>query len=98
MGFTLCAFIVVCHLEPSAAEAALHIEALVGLAAVEDRLVAANLLGDEVEGLDQAQAELLALLVLGDGDIFDVSDEAEVVDTAGRERRMLACAQPKIGK
>ena len=86
MGFTLCALVVVCHLETSAAEAALDIEALVRLTAVEDRLVAANLLGDEVEGLDQAQAELLALLVLGDGDIFDVSDEAEVVDAAGRER------------
>lgn len=43
-------------------------------------LVAAHLLGDVVEGLDDAQPQLLALLVLGDGDVLNVSDEAEVVD------------------
>jgi hypothetical protein len=75
--------VVVGHLESGPAETALHVEALVVLAAVEDGLVAADLLGDEIEGLDEAQAELLALLVLGDGDVLDVADEAEVVDALG---------------
>ena len=44
------------HLQPGPLEAALDVEALVRLAAVEDRLVGADLFGDEVEGLDQAQA------------------------------------------
>lgn len=72
--------VVVRHLEAGALEAALDVEALVGLAAVEDGLVAADALGDVVEGLDEAQAQLLALLVLGDGDVLDVADQAEVVD------------------
>lgn len=68
------------HLQAGLAEAALDVEALVGLAAVEDALVAADVFGDEVEGLDEAEAELLALLVLGDGNVFDVADGAEGVD------------------
>ena len=67
------------HFEASAAEAALDVEALVGLAAVEDALVAADALGDVVEGLDQAQAELFALLVLGHGDVLDVAYQAQPV-------------------
>lgn len=70
------AVVVVGHLKTCAAEAAFDVEALVGLAAIEDRLVTANLLGDEVEGLDDAQTKLLALLVLGDGDVLDVADNA----------------------
>lgn len=68
------------HLQPRPPEAALDVEALVRLAAVEDALVAADLLGDEVERLDDAEAELLALLVLCDGDVLDVADLSEVVD------------------
>ena len=71
------------HLQARPPEAALDVEPLVGLAAVEDGLVAADLLGDEVEGLDEAEAELLALLVAGDGDVLDVADGAEAVDAAG---------------
>lgn len=67
--------IIMRHLEPRPPKPALYIEALVGLAAVEDALVAADLLCDVVEGLDDAQAELLALLVLCDGDVLDVADE-----------------------
>ena len=63
-----------CHLQPRPLETALHIEALVGFGAVQDALVAADLLGDEIEGLYELEAELLALLVLGDGDVFDVAD------------------------
>ena len=75
------------HLQTRPPEAALDVEALVGLAAVEDALVAADLLGDVVEGLDKAEAELLALLVPGDGDVLDVSDGAEAVDAV--EGRVL---------
>lgn len=72
--------VVVCHLQAGATEPALDVEALVGFAAVKNALVAADLGRHVVEGLDDAQAELLALLVLCDGDVFDVADEAEVVD------------------
>jgi hypothetical protein len=68
------------HLEPGPLEAALDVEALVGLAAVEDGLVAANLFGNEVEGLDQPKSQFLPLLILRDRDVFDVGDRAETVD------------------
>lgn len=79
------------HLQTCPPEAALDVEALVCLAAVEDSLVAADLLGDEVECLDQPQTQLLALLVLGYRDVLDVSDEPEVVDAA--RKSWLAMAQ-----
>lgn len=69
------------HLQTGPPESALDVEALVRLAAVEDALVAADFLGDVVERLDDAQTELLALLVLGDGDVLDVADLSEVVNT-----------------
>lgn len=68
------------HLQPSPLETALDVEAFVCLAAVEDCLVGADLFGDEIEGLDQAQAKLLALLVFCDRDVLDVADQAEVMD------------------
>lgn len=68
------------HFQTSPLEATLDVKAFVGLTAVEDALVAPDLLGDGVEGLDDAQTELLALLVLGDGDVFDVADEPHIVD------------------
>lgn len=68
------------HLQARPPEPALDVEALVRLAAVEDALVAADLLGDVVERLDDAEAELLALLVLCDGDVLDVADLSKVVD------------------
>ena len=77
------------HLEAGPPEAALDVEALVGLAAVEDGLVAADLLGDEVERLDEAQAELLALLVLRHRDVLDVAYETQAVDTVLVEREEL---------
>lgn len=73
--------VVVGHLESRSSEAALEVETLVDLGAVKDGLVAADVLGDVVEGLDHAQAELLALLVLCDGDVFDVTDAAKAVNT-----------------
>src|SRR6266581_1914232 len=44
------------------------------LVAVEDGLVAADLLRDVGEGLYDAEAELLALHLARDGDVLDVSD------------------------
>lgn len=56
MSLTLLSLVVVGHLKTGPPEAALDVESLVRLAAVEDGLVAPNLLGDKVEGLDQPQA------------------------------------------
>ena len=87
VGFTFVALVVMCHLQAGPSEAALDVEALVGLAAVQDSLVAANLLGDVVERLDDAQAQLLALLVLGNGDVLDMAYEAEAVDAVVENTR-----------
>lgn len=89
--FTFASLVVVGHLKASSSESALDVEAFVGVAAVEDALVAANLLGDVIEGLDQAEAELLALLVLGDGDVFDVADFAQAVDAVEQSRLAAGC-------
>ena len=77
---TLGALVIVGHLEAGPAEAALDVEAFVGLAAVEYCLITPCLLGDVVERLDDAQAQLFALLVFGHGDVLDVADKTEVVD------------------
>lgn len=74
-------FVVVGHLQTSPLEAALDVESFVGLAAVENGLVAADFLGNVVECLDQSQTQFFALLILCDGDILDVADQAQVVDT-----------------
>jgi hypothetical protein len=68
------------HLQTRPLEATLDIEALVRLRAVKNSLVATHILRNKVQRLDNPQTELLALLVLCDGDVFDVTDEAEVVD------------------
>ena len=82
---TLGALEIVRHLQAGPPETALDVEALVVLAAVEDGLVTPRLPGDEVEGLDDAQTQLLALLVLGDGDVLDVANGAEIVDAEVRD-------------
>jgi hypothetical protein len=89
LGFTLVSLVVVRHLKPCSPKAALDIESLVGFAAVQNALVAAHFLRDIVERLDDPQAELLALLVAGDGDVLDVADESEAVDAAGGEKETL---------
>lgn len=70
------------HFQAGPPEAALDIEPFVVFAAVEDRLVAARLLRDVVERLDEAESQLLALLVFGDGDVLDVADGPEIVDAS----------------
>lgn len=94
--FTLWCLVIVRHLESRATETALDVEAFVSLAAVEDALVAADLGCDVVEGLDDAQSELLALLVLCDGDVFDVADDAQVVDAAIDQLRLLASVPSRL--
>jgi hypothetical protein len=79
--FTFSLFIVMRHLKPSPLEATLHIETFIRLATVQDALVTADFRGNEVERLDDLQSELLALLVFGNSNIFDVTDESEVMNT-----------------
>lgn len=69
------------HLKTRPPETALDVETLVGFTAVENALVAADFVSDEVEGLDDSEAELLALLIRGHGNVLDVSDSAKVMDT-----------------
>ena len=71
-----------CHFESRSLESTLDIETLVRFRTIQNRLVAAHFLCDEIEGLDEFQAELLALLVFRHGNVFDVSYESEVVDAA----------------
>lgn len=68
-----------CHLQPSSLVSALDVESLVRLAAIQNALVTPNLLRDEIQSLDQLEAELLSLLVFGDCNIFNVTDETKVV-------------------
>lgn len=82
MRFTLVSLVVVRHLQSRPSEAALDVETFVGVAAVENALVAADLFGDVVESLDESEAKLLALLVFGNGDIFNVPDCTETVNAA----------------
>lgn len=81
MCLTLLSFVVVSHLQSSSSEATLDVKSLVRFATVEDGLVATDLVGDEVERFDQSQSQLLALLVLGDCNIFDVANLAKSMDT-----------------
>lgn len=81
--------VVVRHLQPSPLEPALDVESFVGIAAIKDSLVATDFIGDKVEGLDQPQTQFLALLVLCDGDVFDVANHAKIVNTSS-ERNTLA--------
>jgi len=80
LGLTLVSLVIMGHLQTGSPEAAFDVEALVGFAAVQDALVAADLLGDEIEGLDNAQTEFLALLILCYGDILDVPNETKAMN------------------
>lgn len=74
--------IIMRHLQPRSLESTLHIEPLVCLGTVQDCLVTARILRHEVQRLNDAQSQLLALLVFCHGDVFDVTDQAEVVNAA----------------
>lgn len=79
-----------CHFQTGPLEAALDIEALVGFAAVQNGLVAARLLRNKVQRLDHPETQLLALLILGDGDVLDVSDRPEIVDAKEKRKDVSA--------
>jgi hypothetical protein len=76
--------VVVRHLQTRPLKTALDIETLVRLRAVKNSLIAANILRNKVQRLNDPQTKLLALLVLCDSDIFNVPNEAEVVDAKKR--------------
>lgn len=88
---------VMSHLKAGPPKAALDVEALVGFAAVEYCLIASHLLGNVVERLNKAQTQLLALLVLGDGDVLNVANGAEIVDAGARQGALVLCCEPKGG-
>jgi len=68
------------HLQPRPLKPALDIEPLIGLTTVQNRLIAADLLRDKIKRLNNAQPQLLALLVLGDSNVLNVPDKPELVD------------------
>ena len=70
------------HLQPRPFEAALHIETLISLRAVQDGLVASDILGDVIQCLDDAQPKLFALLIFGDRNVLNMPNETKVVDAA----------------
>lgn len=68
------------HLKSRPLEPTFDIEPFVGLGAIQNGLVAPDLLGDEIQRLDDPEAKLLALLVLGNSNIFNVADETQLVN------------------
>lgn len=87
---------VMCHLKPSPTETTLDIEPFIGFAAIENRLVAPDARSDIVEGLDEAETEFLSLLVLGDGNVFNVASFSEAVDTMGNDINQLATCFERV--
>jgi len=73
-------FIIVCHLQACSLKAALDVETLVGFAAIQNALVAAHLFSHVIQCLYDPQAEFLALLILGHGNVFNMPDQSKVVD------------------
>lgn len=65
-----------CHLQSGSFETTLDIESFIGFAAVQDGLVASDLLCRVVQCLYDPQAELLALLILCDSDVLNVADKS----------------------
>lgn len=80
--------VVMRHLQSRPLEAALDVESLVRLGAVQNSLVATNVLRHIVQSLDDPQTKLLALLVLCDRDVLDVAYKTEAVNAA--EQKMSA--------
>lgn len=72
--------IIMRHLQPRPLKPTLDIKTLIGLTTVQNRLIAADLLRDKVERLNNPEPEFLALLILGDGNVLNVPDEPELVD------------------
>src|ERR1700743_341978 len=73
-------FIVMGHLKTCSSVSTFHIESFICLTAIQYTLVASHLLCQVVQCLYESHTQFLPLLVLGDGDIFDVAHKTEVVD------------------
>lgn len=74
-----------CHLQACTLEATLDIKPFIRLAAVQDGLVASDILSNEIESLDDFEPKLLALLVFGHCDVLNVSNKAKVMDTVSSD-------------
>ena len=96
-GLNLFLVVIVRHFESRPLKATLNVKALIGLAAVKDRLVAANLVGNEIECLDQPKTQFFPLLVLRNRNVFDMGDRSEAMNAD--DRLVLAirlrCAERK---
>ena len=69
-----------CHLQTGSFETAFDVEPFVSFATVQNGLVAAHLLRDIVQSLDDAQSKLLSLLVLRNRDVFNVANHSHIVN------------------
>src|SRR5436305_749482 len=69
------------HLQTGSLKPTFDVEPFVRLRAIEDALVAPDILRDMIERLDNLQPQLLPLLVCSDGNVFDMSHHAQGVDT-----------------
>lgn len=69
------------HLQSSSLVPTLHIKAFIRFTTVQDTLVASHFLSNEIQCLDELQAEFLALLILCHGNVFDMADKSEVMNT-----------------
>jgi hypothetical protein len=67
------------HFKARPLKPTLDIEPLIRLRAIQNRLVAPHLLRHKVQRLNNPQTQLLALLILGDCNVLDMSDKAELV-------------------
>ena len=68
------------HLQPRPLKATLDIKPLIRLTTIQDGLITADLLSHKVQRLDNAQPQLLALLVLGESNVLNVADQPQLVD------------------
>lgn len=71
---------VLSHFVSGPFEAALDVEAFVLRRAIEDLLIASDLLGNIAQGSENVQPELLALLVFEYRNILNMTDVAEVAN------------------
>ena len=70
------------HLHALSLKAALHIEALISLRAIEYSFVTPHVSRYVVHGVNDPQPKLLALLISRNGDVFDVADKPHITNAA----------------
>lgn len=71
--------IVMGHFQPGPFEPTLDIEALVCFTAIQNTLVATNVLGNIIECLYNSQSQLFTLLILVHCDVFDVPNPTHIM-------------------